>query len=362
MGTSIASDLRKKAVKKSQDLKKQPLAHKPAKTLQELESGTNKQHASKHEVVRLDIKVPGKSLTDKGLVTLADGLEDALLASSELVLVDLNVAHNNLTTRALVRLAPIIQYAHQDLQTLNLSNNNIEVCTYEQAREWETFLRAFDQCRSLRRLDLSGNKSLGPLALEIFARVYSRERPVDPLRAWGAVSVVSLGDFGDDSDRDSLVGDGHESKAKGRYPSDKDGLPDIPAASELDTGHVVNYRRGLRAIPFITLSNVGLSDAGALFLSFIIEQHYYPIQLVNPANAAEATSQIRTYRQGTHATGITWDLNEKTLGKDGTVLMQSAEKVRRKLLEDLEDMATSLSLSEYDIVAVSDARGLDNGR
>ena len=65
-----------------------------------------------------------------------------------------------------------------DLKDLDLSRNEIRVDTDSDALAWERFLSAFENCTTLRRLDLSGNP-LGPRGLEIFMRAYARAEPVD---------------------------------------------------------------------------------------------------------------------------------------------------------------------------------------
>lgn len=304
--------------------------------------------SSKHDTHKLDIKVPGKALGDEGFALLCEGLEKALTYCSDLGLVDLNVSDNALSTRSLARLAPIIRQSKFNLQTLDLSNNWFKVTTTTEAREWEEFLCAFHDCMTLRRLDLSDNPSLGSRAFEVLARVYDREPLVDPLENAGIQSLISLPD---EDVPDSSVG---AEMGKTDLPDEDEDDEDYPRCANgrtLADTWVLGYRRGLRSLPYLTLANVGLTDTGALFLSYVIVQHHYPTQLITETNATEATSQIKAYRQDANIKGIDWDNNSKTLGKDGLHLLHCAEKQRvREVLGDVDSMTSSA----YEIVRPAD--------
>lgn len=351
MGSIIGRDLEKAAAKAIRHTSPAPLAkmlHKAAKPKRESRD-TEEQDTDTDTGHKLDLKATGRSLTDEGLFALADGLEEALKESSSLHLVDLNLSDNALTTRSLARLAPIIKLAKLDLQTLDLSKNIFQVANSEQAYEWEQFLRAFAPCRTLRRLDLSDNVHLGSLAFEILARVHHQERSIDAMPAAGASSVLSLADGRSSVDRPSLdfVTDEDES-----FPSTH--FSDPPGAEYMDSsgslGYAKNlrdacilaYRCGLRSLPYLTLQNVALSDTGALFLSYVIEEHHYPTQLIDELNATYATTPIRTYQQDACDKGIDVDRNDGTIGKDGLNLLKMTEAVRyRKFLVDDESLSSS---------------------
>lgn len=352
LGRIIAGDLEKRATKKNEE------QNKPAATKRRVKSDNNHNAANgdygdgaSNEVVKLDVKVPGKVLTDEGLVHLADGLEIALRTCGNLAFVDLDISGNGLTTRSLARLAPVIQQAHLDLQTLNIASNNISVGSAQEAREWQVFLEAFATCRSLRRLDLSNNTSLGHLAFEILARIHIKEREIDPLPATGLHSVISLPDTCTNG-QDDHSPNGQTAAADSPVNLDED-LLDGHYNKKLAKGGILVLQQGLRSLPYITLNNTGLTDTGALFLSFVIEQHFYPIQLVNDHNATPASSQIYIYRQETRSKGIDWEENEATLGKDGVTLLHRAEKVRQGLLNlgEADTMTDSFTFDDADLVS-----------
>lgn len=240
------------------------------------------------------------------------------------------MSDNAITTATLERLAPAIKLACHDVKTLNLSNNAIRVTNDQEARQWETFLRSFADCRKMRRLDLSGNP-LGSRALEILAQVYTKEPPVEYMSATGNMSVVSL----------SSHEDGFEPASS-----------DLPEASGMVDGQHLERRCGLRAIPFITLNNIGLNEDGALWLSYILEEHPYPCQLIDPLNASLPSSQIETYIQRQQRPiGIDWDPKEPNIGNNGLYLLERAEAVRHQTM-----MADQFSIDGSELGA-ADAAG-----
>ncbi len=134
----------------------------------------------------VELDVSGRQLTDDGFAELAHGLLSSINVDGEhgrvVRLEELSMADNDLTAGCLRPLGRTIRLATDDLRELDLSGNNITVATSEEASAWEEFLRSFQGCCVLRRLDFSGNP-LGPRAFEIFTRVYGREKPFDLLAA-----------------------------------------------------------------------------------------------------------------------------------------------------------------------------------
>ncbi|KAK6006086.1 hypothetical protein QM012_006496 [Aureobasidium pullulans] len=354
LGKSIASDLEKRADKKQREANK-PSSSAPRLSLRlpasakrtpnkdrlkikDRERDESESDAKDSTLHKIDLKVPSKSLTDEGFTLLADGLQNALTTCRDLALVDLNLTNNGLTTRSLARLASLIQASCYTLQTLDLSQNKFQVSTDAQTEEWQLFLQSFRSCMTLRRLDLGDNPDLGYRAFEILARVYSREPAVDPEPATGNQSFITL------PDSCSVLSNGSLDGTQVRNGNGSD-LPTCANGKTLADPWMLKHRRGLRSIPYLTLTNVGLDDTGALFLSYILEQHYYPIQLVTENNASEATSSIRTYRQDANTKGIDWDNNSEFLSKDGLHLLQCAEKLRMRMLLGDSDSVTSSYMS-----------------
>ena len=327
LGQIIGSALQKEAEKVKKDADRH--AQKARKQSADSISGTADSSAFTTHII--DLKAPNKDLGDDGVCALVDGLEIALkdgTAVASLALEDLNLSGNSMTTASLARLAPIIQLARFDFKTLNLSRNKIQVETDEQANQWEVFLRAFKHCFKLRRLDLSNNPKLGTKALEIFARVHTLEPLISPVHPGGEKSVLSL------------VSEDHETGS----PHETGQSLDMEASGEFSptmaNAQFIKRRQGLRSIPYITLHNVGLDDTGALWLSYLLQDHHYPNQLMDELNATNAESLIKTYQQDTNSRGVDWTEN-KAIGKDGTHLLSKTEALRRQLM--LDDRATLAS-------------------
>ncbi|KAK5119762.1 hypothetical protein LTR85_007338 [Meristemomyces frigidus] len=309
---------------------------------QSISSSTGSSDIPDSFVHQIDLKIPGKDLGDDGFGTLADGLEIALRKGTDqasLALEDVNLCDNGLTAASLARLAPIIELAKYDIKTLNLASNDIKVVTDEEAAQWEVFLRAFRSCFKLQRLDLSGNGGLGGRAMEIFAKVHIREEAISPIAPGGDASVYSLvsdqgGEDEDNREMDKLP-------AAGAEDGDTFGR-------SLSKARLLRKRSGLRSIPFITLRNIGLTDTGALWLSYVLEDHYYPNQLVDQLNATLHDSTIKAYQQGQGVHGIDWDGSAALLTKDGVLLLNRTESLRRQtLLDDDQSMlAESLVIEE----------------
>ena len=323
LGSIIGRDLNCQADKVQKE------ANKAAEKARKVSTGSTTSSSAASEATRdtlvhvLDIKIPGKKLGDDGACAMADGLESALRKGTyeaSVALEDLNLSENGLTTVSLARLAPIIDLAKHDLKTLNLSNNAIMVESDEQAEQWESFLRAFKDCRKLRRLDLSGNINLGAKALEILAHVHIDEEAIVPMSVSGNASVYSLGDIETDDEETPRA-------------------PTFP--TPLTGAGYIKRRCGLRSIPFLTLKEIGLTDAGALWLSYVIEDHYYPSQLIDELNATHAGSTIKTYQQGER--GLDWDEHEPGFTRDGLYVLKKAEAIRQQTM-----LADQVTVASYD--------------
>lgn len=259
----------------------------------------------------LDIRAPAKDLGDEGTFALIAGLENALVKGTDhvrLVLEDLNLAHNGITTASLVQLAPVIVLAEDTLKSLNLSHNVIQVESDEEADQWEQFLRAFDRCTALRRIDLTGNRQLGPKALEILAKLHTAADLVPPCRL-------------------AAPAEGTED-TNGRLDSHDSGSIDhsLDSVAQQDT-----VRFGLRSIPYLVFNDVGLNDSGALWLSFVVEDHFYPCQLHADGSHTRADATAAGDAGGN---GIEYADNEDSLTRDGASVLKQAENLRRQLLED----------------------------
>ncbi|KAK5174173.1 uncharacterized protein LTR77_001253 [Saxophila tyrrhenica] len=327
LGQIVGGALQKEAEKVKKDAER----HLQKARKQSLDSLGGDIDTTRHII---DLKAPNKDLGDEGVCALADGLEDALRNSStvaSLALEDLNLSGNGITTVTLARLAPIIELSVFDLKTLNLADNKIKVETDDQAEQWEVFLKAFRHCFKLRRIDLSSNTGLSSRALEILARVHISEDWIDPVNPGGESSVLSLASHAGDDDNDTPS----EVSPQLEYGS-------IPP-SDMSNARILKRRCGLRSVPCLTLHDIGLDDAGALWLSYVLQDHHYPNQLMDELNATHAESAIKTYQQGTSSKGIDWTDN-KSAGKEGLQLLEKTETLRQQIMLDGDTARTRTTI------------------
>lgn len=327
-GVDLGKSIGDAALKELEKTKKDAVRHagKPRKVSTGSLTGGENELTGVHSI---DLVAPSKALTDEGVAAMVEGLYAAMKSgnsTASVALEGLNLRDNKLTTRALATLAPVIDLAQNELKTVVLSDNNITVTSDEEAQQWETFLTAFKSCKTLRRLDLSGNHELGARALEIFCKVHSNEPAIEPIALGGDRSVYTLDETEESDDDKSATTD----EAEG-------------SLDWMTSGVMLRRRCGLRSIPYISFQNIDINDAGALWLSYILEDHYYPNQLINEINAAPATSSVDTYRQGLVEGGIDWSGNKGSLGKDGLSLLNKTEAARKQTtLSDTDSLlATS---------------------
>jgi hypothetical protein len=88
----------------------------------------------------------------------------------------------------------VIKLSIADLRELDISHNNIVVCTPEEQKIWYGFLDSFKNCFLLKKFDL-GNNPLGQKGIEVLARVYMQS-DLDFLEA-DADAVVGMSCEGD---------------------------------------------------------------------------------------------------------------------------------------------------------------------
>lgn len=295
MGQIVSDAVEKEMKKALKEAEKQS-----TKSQKQSCAGSAQVHDQHTRTTHLDIRVPDKRLGDEGASALIVGLESALKNGTEsvhLALKDLNLAKNGMTTTSLRLLAPVIDMARHTLKSLNLSYNKIEVETEQQMLDWQCFLTAFENCTAFLWLDLTGNTKLGAKALEILAKLHVRTDDLQPIKM---------------PDRER----------RGSHDSGTALTPLSTTDSESS-----GPRSGLRSIPYITLNDTGLDDSGALWLSYIIEDHFYPNQLTKDGG-------VETRHYAVSCDGVEWRSKNDTLSKDGQGLLDRVESVRQGLFGD----------------------------
>ena len=208
-------------------------------------------------------------MTDEGVAAFAVVLNEILQSkggATRAQLQFLRLKSNCLTTKALASLAPCIEAAADQLVEVDLSCNNIKVDTEASHAEFKAFFRSFRPCTALRRLVLSSNDLSATRAFEIIAQEYSRQFEFFFLQ------------WQDENDSDEDVDDvGAVAPAMNalsvRDTNIQHNSADIKgkARTKAQEAHVL----GLPSIQCISLDDVGMTDAGALFLSSVIERHQW---------------------------------------------------------------------------------------
>ncbi|KAK8173794.1 hypothetical protein IWX90DRAFT_476363 [Phyllosticta citrichinensis] len=296
------------------------------------------------EISPLVLELPGKKLTDEGCLSMIEGLAETLEARNGVSpnrLEELHLSGNDLTTSSLRALAKIIKLAQLEIVDLDLSNNNITVKNDQEACDFTFFLESLRHCRVLRRLDLSHNNLSGPRAFECLTRVYVKQPVVEPLELeeW----------MGSDTSEEDKAADG-DSTATLTERTRKLSL----CAEHMSKGTYLKRREGLRAVPYIILNDCSMTDSGALFLSYALEKHYFPPQLMCPLKAGPQANQLDEYHLRTGCWGVVY-LPNNALTDNGLKLLDKAEDARREFTGIEEEMGYLPSNgSQESFVMVSD--------
>ena len=116
----------------------------------------------------------------------------------------------------------------------------------------------------------------------------------------------------------------------------RNGLPEEHSLKASRTKQFPIYAttKGLRAIPYIVLSNTSMNDASALYLSHILVDHHPPDRLLHrvpPPKAGSEQQQLMVYDE-TLCRGIIYLPND-AIAKAGVKVLALAERERLKLEE-----------------------------
>ena len=112
-----------------------------------------------------------------------------------------------------------------------------------------------------------------------------------------------------------------------------------------ETPRLYHTTRGLRSIPYIILSETGMTETCALHLSYVIPQHCTPEQLlqrVPPAKPGAPTQQLVAYELEVKCQGIVYYPNAM-LGSAGTKVLHLSEMVRKGLLNEMNEASSEAS-------------------
>lgn len=271
-----------------------------------------KKHAD--EPIFVDIDLDGKELGDDGLLPVMRAVLSMLTGISRIAtfrLEELNLSMNGLTTAALPLLTQIVKLSALELRSLDLSANNLSVHTEEQAHQWGQFLDSFRHCRVMRRLDWSGNDFSKSLAMEILTRTYFSHPAVDPNELEDVKCI--------------------NERLRALSLSTNDSSFDATASlSSLSDGVILKRRSGLRSIPYIILRDVGMTDAGALHFSYLLEYHYWPQYLMTALKEGSHAAKIKEGDDAIHAFGLIY-VDNPQISPSGLKLLACAEQARMDL-------------------------------
>ncbi len=291
-------------------------------------------------------------MTSEGLLEFAPALLKSMEYNNEngktVRLEELCLRDCQIDSRSLLHLARIISLAAYDLRDLDLSENQIKVTTHEEVAAWGAFLNAFSNCCVLRRIDLSGNL-LGPRAFEVLARVYSNEDPVDLLLSDpveesaenSARSLRSTSQGGDELTKQVRRLGIATNMERGQRRIESVMVDQTEPGSSLGHAEPLNIyvtTKGLRSVPYLILSNTGMTEACALHLSYVIGGHNMPEKLLSRVPVAKAgphTQQLLAYDSETRCRGIVY-LPNSHLGGAAMKVLELAEAVREGLCEDFD--------------------------
>ncbi|KAE9964608.1 hypothetical protein BLS_002863 [Venturia inaequalis] len=289
-------------------------------------------HAQQHpdEQNPMEIDLNGKELGDDGLREVLNAIMNTYEKHSNFRLEELHLSNNGLTTGILPFLSKVIENSSFDLRALDLSGNAIRVLTDEHARNWELFLDSFRKCRVMRRLDLSGNNFSESISMEVLCRVYFSHLPIDPNELEGNAPTED-----DMAASRELYGSKWVEKTNFLTPKQPEksfidfSVADF-AEDSLSNALVLKRREGLRSIPYIVLRNVGMDDAGVLWLSKILEQHYWPQYLMTALKEGSNAAKTMKEDHSTGDFGIIYGDNPK-ITATGEKALRLAEKARVEL-------------------------------
>ncbi|RAL03825.1 uncharacterized protein BO80DRAFT_349010, partial [Aspergillus ibericus CBS 121593] len=238
--------------------------------------GGSSTKSAKSESPFVEINVTGKELTDEGFFEFIDVLIECIKTKDDehplgrTRVTELHLQGNQLTLAALSKLTEVIALSASDLRELDLSKNRIQIETAEDIAAWVSFLKAFETCFVLKKLDL-GSNPLGRLGLEHFARVYLKsdldflEHDANALLGSNLVEESSPVEA---VARSTVLGKENEPKRSKKKSPHKGKGARLSGHTYVDPADIKKYActRGLRSIPYLILSDIGLSNTSTLHL------------------------------------------------------------------------------------------------
>ena len=288
----------------------------------------------------LEIDLTGKDLTDDGFDQVVNSILECINYRDEenpegaARIAALHIANNQLTVRSLEKLGRVVALSAGDLRELDISRNRIDPTTPEHTDALQIFFESFRGCYLLKKLDLGYNQ-LGPVGLEILARVYMQS-PVDYSATGGEVNGKADGDCSDKGDQKrALSSVNHHSKDQQQEDKKNAALDrksHSRSKSKLSQADVEHYSctRGLRSIPFLIVAELALSKSGAVHIASMIEARLPAHELLAflpPGKTPSLPPEIDT------CGGLVWLPNQNLGPSEHKMLEMAVQTSRRKFAE-----------------------------
>ncbi|KAF3909338.1 hypothetical protein AA313_de0200003 [Arthrobotrys entomopaga] len=280
--------------------------------------GEDKKLAAVQRDPVVEVDISGRQLGPEGLAIVCDSIYN--MGTTKLSRVEeLNLSGNELTADCLPHLRRALSVC-PDLHNLDISDNKINISTVEEMKEWKSFLTTFSDLRCVRKLDFSNNP-LGDFAIEILFSVYAVEKEIFiPYDFSGLKEPEAL----DEATEVNYSVEGFDIRSQGghlylaTHPEDNavastthlgkissttiasqpSGILSSSPTSSVDHSRDPAEIHGLRAIPYIVMSNIGITDLGAMWMSFVIPEHPLPSELLPhlpPLKEGPLAASLRKY-------------------------------------------------------------------
>ncbi|KAK6539014.1 hypothetical protein TWF694_010562 [Orbilia ellipsospora] len=266
----------------------------------------------------VEIDISGRQLGLEGFAIVCDSIYNMGLIKLSRV-EELNLSGNDLTAECLPHLRRALSVC-SDLHSLDISHNHINISTIKEMEDWKSFLTVFSDLKCVRRLDFSNNP-LGDLAIEIMFCVYAVEKEIfipydfSALKETEAVEEATEANYSvegfdirsqgghlylaphpEDNTTESATHLGKVSSTT--IASQASGLLSSSPTSSVDPSRDPAEIHGLRAIPYIVMSSIGITDLGAMWMSFVIPEHPLPSELLPhlpPLKEGPLAATLRKY-------------------------------------------------------------------
>jgi Leucine Rich repeat len=229
-----------------------------------------------------------------------------------------------------------VQASVRTLQKLELTNNNWELTSPESLHEWELFLSSFKDCQKLRKVDFSHNK-LGDKGIETLVRVYTRDLQAslwedqDSDHSFDEFLTHSL------SGISTIPSDDEEDEISSLAETSVEYLGLAPSAMIKPRRRQEEWKRlsgrGFPYIAYIQVEDVGMTDLGALHLTYLLPFHQLPHVLLGrlDSQVVDITEgrEDEIYDKWRLTRGVVYDIDSAELSSLAKKILESAEKLRR---------------------------------